>query len=283
MSSRLFTRTFCARERCPVRTRVAATPVDEHLGAGHETALIRCEKNDRRSDFVGPTDTAHRHAGGLAVQQRLLLVAGRKSSEAGSLDGARNHGVDADLPVHQFGRPRATQRADGRFRCRVGTECWNTRVGRCGTGEHDRGALVQKRQYRLEGEHRATDVAVQRVGEMLRRLVLQSRELSTARVGEDDVEALAALPDRSGETQQIGRVGDVALDTGGGVTDRRHGIVDPALPATGDEHVRALGRESLGCCQADARRAAGHQSSLSAELVHGSSSIVESWYRDATW
>jgi hypothetical protein len=68
------------------------------------------------------------------------------------------------------------------------------------------------------------------------------------------------------EVVEVGGHRDVAAHAGGGVADRRDGLVDRGLIASGDEDVGAVGSEPLRGGQPDAGRSAGDECGLPAEL-----------------
>ena len=103
---------------------------------------------------------------------------------------------------------------------------------------------------------------------MLRRLVLQGREFTTAGVGEDDVQAATARTYRLGERVEIRLLGDITADPGRVVSDGCDGVIDGLLGAAGEEHVRAFGGHPLRGRKTDAGGATSDECGLAVEQAH---------------
>jgi hypothetical protein len=103
---------------------------------------------------------------------------------------------------------------------------------------------------------------------------VEGRELAPAGVGEHDVESAAALTDGREDPVELVEARDVGADAGGVRPDRDDRRVDRFLAASGEEDVRALGRQPTGRRQADARGGARDQRGLAVELSHDRPSFL---------
>ena len=89
---------------------------------------------------------------------------------------------------------------------------------------------------------------------------------AAAGVGEQDVDPPVFLLDRGVEPVEVRQLRDVALHADRAVADLRDRLVEFRLPASGDDHLGAFGREPPGCGQADATVAAGDDRDFPFEL-----------------
>src|SRR5580700_5034522 len=91
------------------------------------------------------------------------------------------------------------------------------------------------------------------------------RELTTACIGEDNVDLATRLLNSVIETVDIGELAHIALHAAHAAADLFDCGGERFLAAAGDEHSSAFGREGFGRGEADAARAAGHHNHLAVE------------------
>ena len=86
-------------------TSCAHTPVDRHLGTGHIRRGIRQQEGHDLGHLLW---CAHPAEGEITEPRATVLLGNRQH---GRVDGARQHGVDADVQWSEFDRRRATDAA----------------------------------------------------------------------------------------------------------------------------------------------------------------------------
>src|SRR6202795_375265 len=96
----------------------------------------------------------------------------------------------------------------------------------------------------------------------------QRSESAAASIGEDNINAACFLLDRRIQPVEVRKVRHVALDCGDVLADQLDGFIQFALPATGDEDLRAFRNKALRGGEADAAVASGYDRNFPFELAH---------------
>src|SRR5579862_7082734 len=146
----------------PLVSDLREASVDEQLGARDVTAVIRCQKHNGVGDFVWLAKPAEGYGARDHLSPLLTRFTGCKQLiQSRRVDGARADRVDANSSAFKVGRPRSSERADGRLRSAVNAVRGQAFAGHNRCIENDRGAFTHQRERFLYREQDPFDVDVE--------------------------------------------------------------------------------------------------------------------------
>lgn len=119
----------------------------------------------------------------------------------------------------------------------------------------------------MNGEDRALHVPIEGVVKLFFRDGAERRHRSAAGIHEEHVDPAKALLHFGEKTIEVGQAGGIGANADHSLPDPAGRLIELFLAAPGDDHLGAVGGETLRGRKSDAGRTAGHDNDLVFQLL----------------